>query len=237
MSTGGGGLVAKSCLNSWDLIDCTVVCQAPLSMGFPRQKYWIWSVYPSPGDLPDPGVEPIFLLHCRWILYHWATTEDPICWLYLNKTGKILMYLLNKICAYMHIYYQQAGFYIDNKIMAINSINNLSISHSIMSNSLQPHGLWPARLSCPWTFQARIMEWVDIPFSRASSQPRNRTWVSCTAGRFFTSWTSTEARSSSSSSSINSLFVISLSWTATLNFIGFCCLGIFYYHKNNYCNI
>ena len=36
--------------------------------------------------------------------------------------------------------------------------------------------------------QARILEWVAIPFSRGSSQPRNRSWVSCIAGRFFTLW-------------------------------------------------
>ena len=34
--------------------------------------------------------------------------------------------------------------------------------------------------------QARILEWVAIPFSRESSQPRDPTWVSCIAGRFFT---------------------------------------------------
>ena len=34
--------------------------------------------------------------------------------------------------------------------------------------------------------QARILEWVDTPFSRASSQPRDRSQVSCIAGRFFT---------------------------------------------------
>ena len=42
-------------------------------------------------------------------------------------------------------------------------------------------------------FQARILEWVAIPFSRASSQPRNGTWVSCTAGWFFTIWATREA--------------------------------------------
>ena len=34
--------------------------------------------------------------------------------------------------------------------------------------------------------QARILEWVAFPFSRGSSQPRNRTGVSCIAGGFFT---------------------------------------------------
>ena len=40
--------------------------------------------------------------------------------------------------------------------------------------------------------QARILEWVAISFSRGSSQPRNRTWVSCIAGRFFTNWSTRE---------------------------------------------
>ena len=35
----------------------TVACQAPLSMGFPRQEYWTGLPFPSPGDLPDPGIK------------------------------------------------------------------------------------------------------------------------------------------------------------------------------------
>ena len=42
-------------------------------------------------------------------------------------------------------------------------------------------------------FQARIPEWVAFPFSRGSSQPRDRTQVSCIAGGFFTSWATREA--------------------------------------------
>ena len=41
--------------------------------------------------------------------------------------------------------------------------------------------------------QARILEWVAIPFSRKASQPRNRTQVSCIAGRLFTDWATREA--------------------------------------------
>ena len=41
--------------------------------------------------------------------------------------------------------------------------------------------------------QARILEWVTIPFSRGSSQPRGQTQVSCMAGRFFTVWASSGA--------------------------------------------
>ena len=31
----------------------------PLSMGFPRQEYWSGLPFPSPGDLPDPGIDPV----------------------------------------------------------------------------------------------------------------------------------------------------------------------------------
>ena len=41
--------------------------------------------------------------------------------------------------------------------------------------------------------QARILEWVAIPFSKGSSRPRNLTQVSCIAGRFFTVWATREA--------------------------------------------
>ena len=44
------------------------------------------------------------------------------------------------------------------------------------------------------TLQARILEQVTIPFSRGSSPPRNRTKVSCIAGRFFTIWTTRKAQ-------------------------------------------
>ena len=36
----------------------TVAYQAPLSMGFSRQEYWSELLFPSPGDLPNPGIEP-----------------------------------------------------------------------------------------------------------------------------------------------------------------------------------
>ena len=50
------GLVAKSCptlATPW-----TVARQAPLSMGFSRQEYWCGLSFPSPGDLPNPEIEP-----------------------------------------------------------------------------------------------------------------------------------------------------------------------------------
>ena len=40
------------------VIPWTVAYQAPLSMGFSRQEYWSGLLFPFPGDLPDPGIEP-----------------------------------------------------------------------------------------------------------------------------------------------------------------------------------
>ena len=49
-------LVAQLCLTLCNSVDCSP--QAPLSMGFYRQEYWSGLPFPSPGDLPDPGLKP-----------------------------------------------------------------------------------------------------------------------------------------------------------------------------------
>ena len=53
-------------------------------------------------------------------------------------------------------------------------------------------GYSPAGSSVRGFLQARILEWVAISFSRRSSPPRDRTQVSCIAGRFSTIWTTRE---------------------------------------------
>ena len=53
---GGAGLVAQPCLTL--VAPWTVARQAPLSVGFSRQEYWSGLPFPSPGNLPDPGIEP-----------------------------------------------------------------------------------------------------------------------------------------------------------------------------------
>ena len=47
--------VAQSCLTL--VTPWTVAHQVPLSMGFPRQEYWSGLPFPSPGDLPHPGIK------------------------------------------------------------------------------------------------------------------------------------------------------------------------------------
>ena len=61
----GGGLVTQLCLTlatAW-----TVAGQALLPMEFSRQEYWSGLPYPTPGNLPDPGIEPVSpALACRF---------------------------------------------------------------------------------------------------------------------------------------------------------------------------
>ena len=59
--------------------------------------------------------------------------------------------------------------------------------------TLQPHGPWPSCSSVLGVLQARILEWVAMPYSRGSSQPKGQTQVFCTAGGFFTFWATGEA--------------------------------------------
>ena len=51
----------------------------------------------------------------------------------------------------------------------------------------------PPESSVHGILQTAILEWVAIPFSRASSQPRDRTQVSCVAGIFFAIWATRKA--------------------------------------------
>ena len=66
---GGGGLVTKSCLTL--LTPWTVAYQDPLSLGFPRQEYWMGCHFLFQGIFSTQGSNP----HLLWVLYHWANWE------------------------------------------------------------------------------------------------------------------------------------------------------------------
>jgi len=55
--------------------DPLVAHQASLSMGFSRQEYWNSLPFPIPGDLPDPGIEPVFPALAGRFFYHCVTWE------------------------------------------------------------------------------------------------------------------------------------------------------------------
>ena len=61
----------------------TIAHQALLSLGFSRQEYWSGLLFPSPGDLPDPEIEPRFdhykQILCKQILYRLSHVSFCIC--------------------------------------------------------------------------------------------------------------------------------------------------------------
>ena len=129
-------------------------CQVPLSMGFSRQEYWSGLPCPSPGDLPDPGINPISL---RGRFFTTSSTWEALSeWL-----GEVKWSEVAQSCPTL-----------------CNPVNC-----SLPGSSV--HRI----------FQARVLEWVAISFSRGSSQPRDQTRVSRTAGRRFTIWATREAKS------------------------------------------
>ena len=54
-------MCAKSLQSCPFVTPWSVVRQAPLSVGFSKQEYWSGLLCPLPGDLPDPGIEPVSL--------------------------------------------------------------------------------------------------------------------------------------------------------------------------------
>ena len=52
-------LFSRSVVSDYFATPWTVARQATLSMGFPRQEHWSGLPFPSPGDLPDPRIEPV----------------------------------------------------------------------------------------------------------------------------------------------------------------------------------
>ena len=87
------------------------------------------------------------------------------------------------------------------------SVHTFIVYLSLVDIRIVPERKWKWKslshvwlFATPWTYtvhrilQARILKWVAFPFSRVSSQPRDWTQVSCTAGRLFTSWATRKAQ-------------------------------------------
>ena len=77
--------------------------------------------------------------------------------------------------------------FLRHPVDCISSLCCSVLSRSVMSNSLQPYGLYPTSLLCPWGILQAIAKCIAMPSSKVSSRPRNRTLMSSAlGGRFFT---------------------------------------------------
>ena len=83
-------LVTQSCPAPW-----TVACQTSLSMDFSRQEYWSGLRFPSPGDLPDPGIEPVSPALIGRFSYHCTIQEAPFLKRSLYSIYRIIRFCCN----------------------------------------------------------------------------------------------------------------------------------------------
>ena len=134
----------------------TVAHNAPLSMGFSMQEYWSGLSCPSPGDLPDPGIEPMSLMSPALAAGFFTTITT---WEAPNNS--------------------------DSGSGAMLYVKRRSVTQ-LCPTLCSPMDCNPAGSSVHGILQARMLEWVAISFSRGSSPLRDQTWVSHIAGRFFT---------------------------------------------------
>ena len=164
----------------------TVACQAPLSTGFPRQEYWSGLPFPSPGDPPNPGLEPkapalkadslllshqgfpnrflaSLYAHCNilacWMAYPSTPWQLPIA---MTTAGKADARIEKESCT---------GFWVQATAFSRISheysshpfqfppfyLESESVSHSVLSNSLWPHDCSPPGSSLHRVLQARIL--------------------------------------------------------------------------------
>ena len=143
------------------------------------------------GICPTQGSNP-GLLHCRQILCHLSYRGGP----------KIHYFKVSFALTYFHVSRDN----IDKEILDLYCFlvllsikqplkwSEVKWSHSVMSYSLWPRGLEPIRLLCPWDSPGKNTGVGCHFLLQGSSQPRDRTQVSCIVGRFFAIWATGEVQ-------------------------------------------
>ena len=166
-------MYAQPCPALFDPMDCSP--QAPLSMRFSRLEYWSGLPFPSPGDLPDPGMEPASLA----LAGRFLTTELPgkprVLVLQFSSVAQSCPTLCDSMDP-QHAPACQASLYITNsrslfKLMCIESMmpsNHLTLCRPL----LLPPSIFPSirvfsnesvlRIRWPkyWNFSLNISEWL-----------------------------------------------------------------------------
>ena len=142
----------------------TIALYAPLSMECSRQEYWSGLPFPTPGDLPDARIK--FTPCVSSALAGRSFTAS------ITNFSSAGNYYFMRIGSDLHLsfigviisYYQKNKRWSEVSQLCPTLCNPMDCS--LPGSSF--HGI----------FQARILEWVAISFSRGYSQPRDWTWVS-----------------------------------------------------------
>ena len=105
-----------------------------------------------------------------------------------SKNGRKLLLIMNSVWVDFTMFtFREKNWTVYLLLQGIGSLRAVH-SPSVMSNSLRPMNLAHQAPLSMGILQARTLEWVAMPSSRGSSQPRGQTEVSHTAGGFFTIW-------------------------------------------------
>ena len=135
----------QSCPSLCDFLDYS---QAPTSMEFFRQDYWSGLPFPSPGDLPNLGIDPTSLVSPaigRRIPYSWDTLGNM--WLETISTVLLKIIYINISTFSSLIKYTSVQYFV--------ILIKKERSRSAVSDSLWPHRLQPTRPLCPWDFPGK----------------------------------------------------------------------------------
>ena len=176
-------LVIRSCLTLFDPMDCSPPGSS-VHGDSPGKNTEVGCHALLQGIFPTQGSTQVSRIIGRFFTV-WATREVPSNSNCLNLTKE--WYL---IWSYNSLLSQTFQFLI-NIYMEIQFSSVQSLSHVRLFATP-----WTVTCQAPLSMgilQARIPKWVAIPFFRGSSQPRDQTWVSYIAGRFFTGWATREA--------------------------------------------
>ena len=134
------------------------------------------SILPSPIPLPLSNHQSVFYVPDQGTR---SRTHMPQLSVSMSQL-KILYVATNtrrsQVNKYVYLKKKKKNLPISQEILNVYQ----SLSHAQL---FVPPWTAAARLHCPWNSPGRILEWVAISFSRVSSQPRDQTRVSCTAGR------------------------------------------------------
>ena len=128
--------------------------------------------------------------HASWAISEEFWIKTPTSWWWLLNSGNVLKTTegivcfnwVNYILNFVSIKPGQNSFFAGNR-----KWSEVKVAQSC------PILCDPMDYTVHEILKARILEWVAFPFSRGSSQPRDRTQVSCIAGGFFTNWAIREA--------------------------------------------
>ena len=159
---------------------------------------------------PCPCVHISVLYICVSIPVTWKHPKCPstvqwikkMCYMYITEYYSAIK--INEIGSFIEMW-----MYLESiKQGEVSQKENESVNHSVVSNSCDPMDCSPPGFSDYRILEARILEWVAIPFSRRSSQPRDKAWVSRITGRYFTIWVTWEAQVRKRRAKINALMHI-----------------------------